>query len=85
MIILSWKTSYTCGTKPKIVPNVLGLSRLMIKFEMALHNEELNKYPCSNCLEELGLKLLELTDRLRPIEEVQSRMAELIKLHVNAG
>lgn len=82
MIILSWKTSYTCETKPKIVPNVLGL---VIKFEMALHNEELNKYPCSYCLEELGLKLLKLTDRLRPIEEVHSRMAELIKLHVNAG
>lgn len=39
----------------------------------------------SFCLDGLGWTLLELTDALRPLEKVPSKIAELIRLHVNTG
>jgi len=67
-----------------VVPELANAhSGLIFQFQMAhLQNEDVSKCPpiTWNCW-----TLLELTDALCPLEEVHSRMAELIRLHVNAG
>ena len=48
---------------------------------MSHHREQMLSY----CLEEQEWTLLKLTDTLHSLEEVHFKMAELIRLHVNAG